>query len=69
MTYKLLEQMTNGLSLPVAGVTEANEPVIVARGMTEDHRKFFRITVAQDNDWLKVVTFWEDGTAEETYEK
>lgn len=68
MTYNELKEMTKGKELPLAGTTGDNEPCIVECGKNENGR-FFKILIAQDNDWLRIVTLWEDGTAEETFKK
>lgn len=68
MTYKELWKMTEGKEFPLWGLTNENEPTVIDRGRT-DNGHFFRLTIVQDNDWLRIVTLWEDGTTEETFKK
>ena len=68
MDYKELKKMTKGKQFPLAGRTAKNEPVIIEQGET-DNGHFFKLTIAQDNNWCRIVTFWANGDAEETFKK
>jgi len=57
----------NGI-LPIGGRNSDNEIIIVSAG--EDcGESFYRLTTAQHNGWIRINTYWESGTTEETYRK
>lgn len=68
MTYKKLKELTNGKQLPVAGVNEDGENVIIQH-RTARERNYFRLTTAQHNGWTRVNIIYEDGSTEELYQK
>lgn len=68
MTYKELSTLTEGKSFPLAAENEDGERVIIEVGANEGGR-FFRVTTAQNNDWYRIETIWEDGFREEAYSK
>lgn len=66
--FNTLETMTKNKQLPIMGTNEDNEVVIIESGASIGE-KFFRVTTVQKNDWLRINTYWENGTTEETYKK
>lgn len=68
MTYKELEQMTEGTHLPLAGENEHGEVVIIEEGKVDEER-VFRVTTAQHNGWVRINYFYKDGSVEEMFDK
>lgn len=68
MTYSEIKSQTTGLDLPVFAVNENGENIIISAGMS-DVGSFYRITASQSNNWVRVSTFYEDGTIDETYHR
>lgn len=69
MNYKELHTMIKGETLPMASENSRGNAIIVTAGRTEDDMKFITLKTCQDNGWIRVNTYYEDGTFEETYEK
>lgn len=67
--YGILARRTAGKTMPLTYENSRGENAIVTSGVTEDGVKFFEIKTAQKNGWIAVSTYYEDGTAEETFEK
>lgn len=59
--------MFKDVDLPQTAMVNGNV-VIVDRGKDEAGR-FYRLTTAQSNGWLKVNHYYEDGTVTETYKR
>lgn len=68
MTFKELEKMTAGKTFPLSAENVDGEPVVIECGKDNDLR-FFKLSTAQTNNWLRVNYIWEDGTTEELFEK
>ena len=68
MNYSEIEKLVQGKHLPVAGHNEDEENMIVERG-ADSAGKFFRLTTCQHNGWLRINTYYENGSSEETYKK
>lgn len=68
MTFKELERMVDGRTLPLGAENEDGEPVIIEAGRT-DGEKWFKLTTSQSNGWLRTNYIWENGTCEELFEK
>lgn len=76
MTYKELEKLTKGKTLPICGKNEDGENVIIEH-KTERwtykneswERKFFKLTTAQNNGCTRHNCIFEDGSTEEFYTK
>lgn len=71
MTYKELEKLTEGKTFPICGTNEDGENVIIEHGYNEEWSggKFFKLTTAQHNGWMRTNYIFEDGTVEELYKK
>ena len=67
--YGILAHRCAGKSLPLTFENSRGENAIVSGGMTKEGVKFFEVKTAQHNGWIAVNTYYEDGAAEETYEK
>lgn len=59
---------SSGCSTPCSYVNQEGENEVVVEGADEVGR-FFKITTTQTNGWLRIDTYYEDGTIEETYRK
>ena len=68
MTFKKLEKLTDGKSLPIMGENEDGETFYIGKG-EQDGNRFFVVSTAQWNGWMRHNTYWEDGTIEEAYER
>ena len=76
MTYKELQELTEGRSLPLFGKNEDGENVIIehrTEKYTHDldsiERVYFKISTAQHNGWMKIVHIYDDGSVEGFYRK
>lgn len=70
MTYYDYLELTKRFDyedFPVAGFNENAERVIIDRNDGED--KYFKVTTFQNNNWIRVNYYHQDGTTEEIYEK
>lgn len=52
---------------PVAGFNENGERVIIDR--YDGERKYFKVTTFQDNNWIRMNYYYQDGSFDEIYEK
>lgn len=68
MTFKDIERLIHGESLPLAGKNENGETVIIESGADEAGR-FFRLTTSQQNGWLRINDYYADGSTYETYKR
>lgn len=67
MTYQALLEQTKGQSLPVTGINDRGEFVIIDHG-TGEAGNFFKVTACQENNWVRVSSYYEDGMYEESYQ-
>lgn len=71
MTFWDYEEMTKDFTdddFPIGATNQYNEPVIITKG-ERDGERFFKTMTAQNNDWLRINYYYEDGRIEELYEK
>lgn len=68
MSYKKIAALVAGKNLPVAGRNEHGEAVTIERGLSHG-RRFFQVTTAQNNNWCRINTYYENGDSEETYRR
>lgn len=73
MTYIELKEMIKekekeGKFLPLSAENENGEYVVIEEGSCEGEH-FYKLTIAQDNDWCRVEEYYEDGTITESYER
>lgn len=66
--YGILAHRTAGKTMPLTFENSQGENAIVSSGVNDGVR-YFEIKTAQKNGWIAVSTYYEDGTAEETYER
>lgn len=66
MTYRGIDALVaeSGITPPLAAINEDGEDVIIERGVD-----FYRLTTMQKNNWLRINTYYADGTADETYSR
>lgn len=68
MTYQKLQQLTEGLPLPLAGKNEHGENVIIELGSSCDN-PFFKLITSQYNGWTRINLIYEDGSSDEFYRR
>lgn len=69
--YNYLKRITKGETLrpfPLTGETDAEESVFVSDGYN-DGMHYFETETVQNNGWLRVNVWYEDGSSEEWYER
>ena len=54
--------------LPLTAKTESGEDVIVD-AFTQDEKIVWHIATLQDNGWIRINLYYEDGTVEELFDK
>lgn len=67
ISYKQFERDLKNKKLPIAG-TINGDTSIVSKGKDEAG-SFYQTRTAQKNGWIRVNTYYEDGTVTETFEK
>lgn len=68
MDYKKLEEITEGKTLPLNAENEDKERVVIEKLHNGD-MKYYQLSTFQNNDWVRVNRYYEDGSFDETYEK
>lgn len=68
MTFKEIEKQLKGVELPAGGTNENGETFIVEAGC-RDGVRFYHITTAQNNNWVRHNYIYEDYTSEELFER
>lgn len=68
MSYSEIKKLTEGREFPIAAKNEDGENVIIEISYV-DGEMLFTLTTSQSNGWLRINTYWPDGTIEETYKK
>lgn len=68
MTYLDIMNIVKGHKLPLACINEDTENAIITEGR-DDEGHFYRLTVAQHNDWCRVMHYYETGVITEEYIK
>lgn len=66
ITFEYIKDLIKDKELPLAGVNEDGENVIVEWSAQYGA---YRVTTIQHNDWLRINHYYKDGTIEETYSK
>ena len=70
MTYYDYLDLTNQFKpeeFPVAGMNENGERVVIDRYDGEE--AYFKVTTFQNNDWIRVNYYYQDGSVDEIYER
>lgn len=68
MNYKDLEKIINGRETPLMGNNQDGEVVIVEAGR-DDNGPYYRTTTAQNNNWCRINTYYEEGSVTESFER
>lgn len=68
MDYKKLEEITKDKTLPLTAENEDKERVVIEKLHNGD-MKYYQLSTFQNNDWVRVNRYYEDGSFDETYEK
>ena len=67
--YAITKDRLCGHKPPVMGSNEAGEAVIIEATYNKSMGNGYRVMTSQNNGWLRVNTYWENGVDEETYER
>lgn len=62
-------KLSEGKKLPLSGVNENGENVVITEGKTENGIHFYSLMTFQKNNWTRVNEYYADGTTTETFEK
>lgn len=66
---KKFVEATNA-GLPCLFNNDCGEYGILSQGRDkETHLHFYKLQTRQENGWVRINIYWEDGTVEEMYEK
>ena len=68
MNYKTLEALTTGKNLPLTGENEEKETVIIEKGHN-GNLKYYQLSTFQNNDWIRINRYYEDGSIDESYKR
>lgn len=68
MTYQEIKEIVGDKALPQVGENENGERVIIEVGRDENGA-YYTTTVSQDNGWLRINRYYENGDYEEEYRK
>ena len=60
--YEYLNKLTEGKKFPISGTNADGTDIIIERGSD-----YYKVSTIQDNDWIRINYYHEDGTIEETY--
>ena len=64
MNYSEIKELVGEQMLPLSATADSGEDVIIEGG-----DNCYRLTTLQNNGWLRINEFYEDGTITETYER
>ena len=64
MSYSEIKELVEDKTLPLSATADSGEYVIIEGGGA-----CYRLTTIQNNGWLRINEFYEDGTVTETYER
>lgn len=68
MNYQKLEEITKDKTLPLTAENEDKERVVIEKLYNGD-MKYYRLSTFQNNDWVRINCYYEDGSIDTTYEK
>lgn len=70
MNYKSIKNLVenSGKSLPLSAENENGETVIIEQGAI-DGMHYYSLKTAQSNGWIRINSYYSDGTIDETYTK
>ena len=69
MTYESISNFMNLHESLCIAENENGETVIIERFKDDNNEYFYRMQIAQKNDWLRINEYYADGTVTETYER
>ena len=53
---------------PLSATNEDGENVVIGQGTNEDGERYYELTTYQNNGYIRTNWYYENGTAEETFE-
>lgn len=68
MNYKKLEELTKEKALPITAENDDRERIIIEKCNNGD-LNYYQLSTFQNNDWIRINRYYEDGSYDETYEK
>ena len=70
-TYTYINEIVKAFDrpLPVTGINEDGETVIIEQGWDSGGEHFYRLTTVQENNWLRINEYYADGTVTETFKR
>ncbi len=71
MGYEEIENMVDKYDVtdfPIAGTNENSENIIIYI-RKDENGKYFEVHTFQKNNWIRVNTYYDDGTTEEWFDK
>lgn len=68
MTYQEIQKLIEDRELPCGGTNAEGEMLIIEAGINDSVR-FFHLTTAQNNNWVRHNYIYENGDREETFER
>ena len=73
LLYEILQSKTgtykdNGGTLPCVSKNAKDEITIMSEGEDESGRHFYKVKTLQDNGWIRVNIFYDDGSTDEMFE-
>ena len=67
--YQYFKKLTSGKTLPMAATSkETGENVIIECG-NDGEQNFYKVTTSQENGWLRINTYYADGSIDETFKR
>lgn len=70
MNYKELSKRIAGFTLPISATNEKGENVIIERGANGGEAgKSLTVLTSQKNGYVRINTYYEDGSSEELFER
>lgn len=70
MNYEKLKNLTTNVDIPLSGMNEDGENIIITIGYDEDAQmEFYDVHTYQHNGWIRSNIYWEDGTIEELFDE
>lgn len=67
-TFNEIKRQVAGHKLPCTAENENGEMIVIQYGKDEAG-EFFQLMTMQHNDWVRVNTYYADGTVTETYKR
>ena len=71
LSYESISEMVEGKTFPYGFITSDNEAAFITEN--EEGYSFgehyYKVTILQHNEWLRILYYWDDGRIEEMFKK